>query len=245
MVLPCLDEAGALPWVLGRLPDGYRAPSFTTCCRPGWMRSTSLRSAGDCELAAREAGCAHRRRPRPWRRCRCGTGRPSRSSSSTSTSTGESPSAGRLSPAARMRILSTGEDSRSRNELKGREAGTSGAASKRLLRDSFAGACCVGTGCAVDKPCTSASAAAAMGARRAMGRRWGGWVCAASLRTSSGGSAEAGDVVLEFGAPRGRTGSRRRGGRECCAARSTPAAGAAWARRVLTWSITSACRSPR
>lgn len=25
MVLPCLDEAGALPWVLGRLPDGYRA----------------------------------------------------------------------------------------------------------------------------------------------------------------------------------------------------------------------------
>ena len=25
VVLPCLDEAGALPWVLGRLPDGYRA----------------------------------------------------------------------------------------------------------------------------------------------------------------------------------------------------------------------------
>jgi glycosyltransferase involved in cell wall biosynthesis len=24
-VLPCLDEAAALPWVLGRLPDGYRA----------------------------------------------------------------------------------------------------------------------------------------------------------------------------------------------------------------------------
>ena len=25
VVFPCLDEAGALPWVLGRLPDGYRA----------------------------------------------------------------------------------------------------------------------------------------------------------------------------------------------------------------------------
>ena len=25
MVLPCLDEAGALPWVLSRMPDGYRA----------------------------------------------------------------------------------------------------------------------------------------------------------------------------------------------------------------------------
>ena len=25
VVLPCLDEAGALPWVLGRLPPGYRA----------------------------------------------------------------------------------------------------------------------------------------------------------------------------------------------------------------------------
>ncbi|MCU1675569.1 MAG: glycosyltransferase family 2 protein, partial [Frankiales bacterium] len=25
IVLPCLDEAGALPWVLGRLPEGYRA----------------------------------------------------------------------------------------------------------------------------------------------------------------------------------------------------------------------------
>jgi glycosyltransferase involved in cell wall biosynthesis len=25
VVLPCLDEAEALPWVLGRLPDGYRA----------------------------------------------------------------------------------------------------------------------------------------------------------------------------------------------------------------------------
>ncbi|MGY2003588.1 glycosyltransferase family 2 protein [Blastococcus sp. SYSU DS1024] len=25
VVLPCLDEAGALPWVLGRLPSGYRA----------------------------------------------------------------------------------------------------------------------------------------------------------------------------------------------------------------------------
>ena len=25
VILPCLDEAGALPWVLGRLPGGYRA----------------------------------------------------------------------------------------------------------------------------------------------------------------------------------------------------------------------------
>lgn len=25
LVLPCLNEAGALPWVLSRLPDGYRA----------------------------------------------------------------------------------------------------------------------------------------------------------------------------------------------------------------------------
>jgi glycosyltransferase involved in cell wall biosynthesis len=25
IVLPCLDEAAALPWVLGRLPEGYRA----------------------------------------------------------------------------------------------------------------------------------------------------------------------------------------------------------------------------
>ncbi|SCX38121.1 Glycosyl transferase family 2 [Klenkia marina] len=25
VVLPCLDEAGALPWVLSRLPEGYRA----------------------------------------------------------------------------------------------------------------------------------------------------------------------------------------------------------------------------
>ena len=25
VVLPCLNEEGALPWVLGRLPDGYRA----------------------------------------------------------------------------------------------------------------------------------------------------------------------------------------------------------------------------
>jgi glycosyltransferase involved in cell wall biosynthesis len=25
VVLPCLDEAGALPWVLNRMPDGYRA----------------------------------------------------------------------------------------------------------------------------------------------------------------------------------------------------------------------------
>jgi glycosyltransferase involved in cell wall biosynthesis len=25
VVLPCLDEAGALPWVLGRLPEGWRA----------------------------------------------------------------------------------------------------------------------------------------------------------------------------------------------------------------------------
>jgi glycosyltransferase involved in cell wall biosynthesis len=25
VVLPCLDEAGALPWVLGRMPPGYRA----------------------------------------------------------------------------------------------------------------------------------------------------------------------------------------------------------------------------
>jgi glycosyltransferase involved in cell wall biosynthesis len=25
VILPCLDEAGALPWVLGRIPEGYRA----------------------------------------------------------------------------------------------------------------------------------------------------------------------------------------------------------------------------
>ena len=25
VILPCLDEEGALPWVLGRLPEGYRA----------------------------------------------------------------------------------------------------------------------------------------------------------------------------------------------------------------------------
>src|SRR3954466_2103742 len=25
VILPCLNEAAALPWVLGRLPDGYRA----------------------------------------------------------------------------------------------------------------------------------------------------------------------------------------------------------------------------
>ncbi|MCT7356235.1 glycosyltransferase, partial [Streptomyces sp. 15-116A] len=25
VVLPCLDEAGALPWVLGRIPPGWRA----------------------------------------------------------------------------------------------------------------------------------------------------------------------------------------------------------------------------
>ena len=25
VVFPCLNEEGALPWVLGRLPDGYRA----------------------------------------------------------------------------------------------------------------------------------------------------------------------------------------------------------------------------
>src|SRR5688572_7766956 len=25
VVLPCLDEAAALPWVLARIPDGYRA----------------------------------------------------------------------------------------------------------------------------------------------------------------------------------------------------------------------------
>ena len=25
VILPCLDEAAALPWVLGRMPDGYRA----------------------------------------------------------------------------------------------------------------------------------------------------------------------------------------------------------------------------
>ncbi|KPC86361.1 glycosyltransferase, partial [Streptomyces sp. NRRL WC-3753] len=25
LVLPCLDEAEALPWVLGRLPEGWRA----------------------------------------------------------------------------------------------------------------------------------------------------------------------------------------------------------------------------
>ncbi|MDP9433367.1 MAG: glycosyltransferase, partial [Actinomycetota bacterium] len=25
VVLPCLDEAQALPWVLGRMPPGYRA----------------------------------------------------------------------------------------------------------------------------------------------------------------------------------------------------------------------------
>ena len=25
VVLPCLDEAGALPWILGRMPDGFRA----------------------------------------------------------------------------------------------------------------------------------------------------------------------------------------------------------------------------
>ncbi|WP_446048216.1 glycosyltransferase family 2 protein, partial [Streptomyces olivaceus] len=25
VVLPCLDEAGALPWVLARIPDGWRA----------------------------------------------------------------------------------------------------------------------------------------------------------------------------------------------------------------------------
>ncbi|HSP53682.1 MAG TPA: glycosyltransferase, partial [Cryobacterium sp.] len=25
LVLPCLNEAGALPWVLSRLPEGYRA----------------------------------------------------------------------------------------------------------------------------------------------------------------------------------------------------------------------------
>src|SRR5262245_50866575 len=25
VVLPCLDEAAALPWVLGRIPDGWRA----------------------------------------------------------------------------------------------------------------------------------------------------------------------------------------------------------------------------
>ncbi|MBI0383453.1 glycosyltransferase, partial [Streptomyces albiflaviniger] len=25
VVLPCLDEAAALPWVLARIPDGWRA----------------------------------------------------------------------------------------------------------------------------------------------------------------------------------------------------------------------------
>ena len=46
VVLPCLDEAAALPWVLGRLPPGYRAivaDNGSTDGSPGVARSLGAR----------------------------------------------------------------------------------------------------------------------------------------------------------------------------------------------------------
>ena len=46
VILPCLDEAAALPWVLGRLPPGYRAivaDNGSTDGSPGVARSLGAR----------------------------------------------------------------------------------------------------------------------------------------------------------------------------------------------------------
>ena len=75
LVLPCLDEDDALPWVLDRMPPG-RAPSWSTTARATAHRAGAAHGALVVEApqrgygAACHAGCSRRPRPssRPGRR---------------------------------------------------------------------------------------------------------------------------------------------------------------------------------
>ena len=146
---------------------------MTVVCTPGWMRSMSPRSA---PLSVVD-------RPGNWMRAPASTSIvtstslrtaiPSRPSRRTETSVPVRPSAGRLSPATFTVILSTGELSRSRKELKGRGPMLSCPPLSNRLRASGKSALVVlgaGWACTAPTPCSRASTATAAGARRAITR---------------------------------------------------------------------------
>ena len=59
VVLPCLDEAAALPWVLTRMPAGYRP-----------IVADNDSTDGSAEVAAQHGARVVQARPRPARRGR-------------------------------------------------------------------------------------------------------------------------------------------------------------------------------
>jgi len=58
VVLPCLDEAAALPWVLGRLPAGYRAVVADNGSRDGSREVAESHGATVVDAAPRGFGAA-------------------------------------------------------------------------------------------------------------------------------------------------------------------------------------------
>jgi glycosyltransferase involved in cell wall biosynthesis len=58
VVLPCLDEAAALPWVLGRLPEGYRAIVADNGSRDGSARVAESLGATVVHVAQKGFGAA-------------------------------------------------------------------------------------------------------------------------------------------------------------------------------------------
>ena len=58
VILPCLDEAAALPWVLGRLPDGYRAVVVDNGSTDG---SAAVARSTTAENSCRTCGCVNDR----------------------------------------------------------------------------------------------------------------------------------------------------------------------------------------
>nr|WP_238355942.1 glycosyltransferase family 2 protein [Kribbella sandramycini] len=58
MVLPCLDEAAALPWVLGRLPDGVRAVVVDNGSRDGSVEVAERLGATVVHCSIRGYGAA-------------------------------------------------------------------------------------------------------------------------------------------------------------------------------------------
>ena len=52
VILPCLNEAPALPWVLGRMPAGFRLPGGADLLTPLVFTAEELRHRGAHYLVA-------------------------------------------------------------------------------------------------------------------------------------------------------------------------------------------------
>lgn len=63
VVLPCLDEAAALPWVLGRIPPGWRAVVVDNGSRDGSAALAAELGALVVHEPQRGFGAACRSRP--------------------------------------------------------------------------------------------------------------------------------------------------------------------------------------